>query len=372
MALDFNQLPQDQQKTDASVSFGLSLTTSKVKASERMFFIEQLALMLETGNDLHTSLAVLQKQSANSELARVIGVMKDDIAEGKSFSVAMAKHLDVFSNTYVSLIAASETGGYLQRILEHLLEMEKQRDELRNTLVSAASYPAFLLLFSFATVVFILVAVFPKFADLFTSIRNQLPLSTIFLMSLSDLIIQYWWGLLIGFSLMLMALGWWLRTKSGQQLMDGFKLRMPIFKTLFIRLYLIQIMRVLGLSLTHGVPLIEALDISKEVVKNRLFLKFLNELAQGVQEGKTLAKGFEGVDFFPPMVQQMIMTGEETGNLGMVSLRIADYFQKDLEKLLNLITKIIEPVMLVVMGVVVGILVSSLILPIFKLSQVVH
>lgn len=131
-------------------------------------------------------------------------------------------------------------------------------------------------------------------------------------------------------------------------------------------------MRVLGLSLSHGVNLVEALDIAKDVVKNRIFHDFINSLGISISEGRTLASGFKDTDFIPPIVKQMISTGEETGNLAMVSTRIADYFQKELEKLLQFITKAIEPVMLIIMGVVVGVLVSSLILPIFKLSHAVH
>ena len=163
-----------------------------------MFFVEQLALMLETGSDLHSSLNILKQQNKNPELARIIGAVSDDINEGKTFSVALSRHPDAFSTTYVSLIAASESGGYLQRILEHLLEMEKQRDELNTSLMSAAAYPGFLMVFSIAMVIFILAVVFPKFADLFVAIQDQLPITTVYLMKASHIILNYWWALIIG------------------------------------------------------------------------------------------------------------------------------------------------------------------------------
>lgn len=356
----------------ASADININLTKPKVTANDRMFFIEQLALMLETGSDLHTSLDILQQQSKNPELARVLTEIRDTISEGKTFSKALTKHPDVFSPTYISLIAASESGGYLQQILEHLVEMEKQRDELNTTLTSAATYPAFLMVFSVAMVVFILAVVFPKFAEMFTEIQDQLPASTVFLMAASHIILEYWWALLAGLAVLVIGIPMLLKTKSGSRKFASFKLKAPGVKHIFIKIYLIQIMRVLGLSLKHGVNLVDALDIAKDVAKNHVFHEFVDKLISNIHDGKKLAVGFNEAEFIPPMVKQMITTGEETGNLALVCTRIADYFQKELEKLLKFITKAIEPVMLIVMGVIVGVLVSSLILPIFQLSHAVH
>jgi len=362
----------DTVKTDP-VPFKFSLGgRKKVTDKDRMFFIEQLALMLETGSDLHSSLNVLIKQTDNAELARVIKTMSDDISEGKTFSWALAKHPQIFSTTYISLIAASESGGYIRRILEHLLIMEKQHAELRNTLISAMSYPAFLLLFSFGMVIFILVVVFPKFGPLFTSIQDQLPVTTIYLMALSHMIAGYWWAIVPGLFGVILLFSLWLKSAKGSALMDRLKLTTPIIKHIFIKIYLIQLMRILALSLKSGVSLMEALALSQDVIPNKGFVHFLETLVQDVTEGRKLANGFNSSAFIPPIVKQMMTTGEETGNLALVSDRIADYFQQDLEKLLKLVTKAIEPIMLLVMGVVVGVLVSSLILPIFKLSHAVH
>ncbi|MEQ1528066.1 MAG: type II secretion system F family protein [Methylococcales bacterium] len=370
MALELNTIRQ-VGKPKQSVSLG-SAASKKIPNNERMFFIEQLAMMLETGSDLHTSLSVLARQTEHQALKSVLNSVSDAVSEGKTFSAALAEHPEAFSTTYISLIAASESGGYIRRILEHLLQMEKQKAALTSTLWAAVSYPAFLLIFSFAMVVFILAVVFPKFGDLFSSIQDQLPVTTIILMQISNLITQYWWLLLPGLVGFIGICIVWLRSINGQQMTDHLKLHAPILKNIFIKIYLIQSMRILSLSLKNGVNLVEALNLAKSAVKNRGFRNFIDALLHDVTEGRTLAYGFNKVTFIPPMVQQMISTGEATGNLAMVSERIADYFQQDLEKLLKLVTKAIEPIMLLVMGVVVGVLVSSLILPIFKLSHAVH
>lgn len=370
MAIEIeNNSPVKKNNLNINIQLG---GAKKITATDRMFFIEQLALMLETGSDLHTSLTILQQQSKNPELIKVLSDIIENIGGGKTFSSALARHPEVFSNTYVSLIAASESGGYLQRILEHLLEMEKQRDELSTTLVSAVSYPAFLMVFSVAMVVFILAVVFPKFDEMFVDIKDQLPMTTIILMAASHIIVQYWWALLIGVAVLILALRQLINSEVGSRHIANFKLTAPGVKHIFIKVYLIQFMRVLGLSLQHGVNLLEALGIAKDVAKNKLFHQFVDKLITNINDGKSLAIGFNEESFIPPMVKQMISTGEETGNLALVSTRIADYFQKELEKSLKMMTKAIEPVMLIVMGVIVGVLVSSLILPIFKLSHAVH
>lgn len=372
MALEMNSPKEPAKRFDSLNINELFVSRKQVPYKDRLLFIEQLALMLETGNDLYTSLIVLAKQSGNSELSRVITVISDEVSEGQTFSSALSRHPNVFSNTYVSLIAASESGGYTQRILEHLLQMEKQRQELRSTVISAISYPVFLIVFSFGMVVFILAVVFPKFGTLFASIQDQLPVTTIFLMALSRIITQYWWAVGGGIIMLLVLIMLWIKSDTGKHVFDRLQLNMPGLKSLFIKVYLIQTMRILALSLKNGVNLVEALTLAKGVVNNRGFNDFLDRVLDDVIEGGSLTHGFNASKFIPPLVQQLILTGEHTGNLALVSDRIADYFQRDLEKLLKLFSKAIEPILLLVMGLVVGVLVSSLILPIFKLSHAVH
>jgi len=186
MALEIQSLNDSEKvsRQNAKTSPLTVFARTKIAQKDRMFFLEQLALMLETGSDLHSSLNVLAQQTAHPGLKQVIHKMAEDISEGQSFSSALAKHPQVFSNTYVSLIAASESGGYIRRILEHLLEMEKQQAEFKSTLASAMAYPVFLMAFSTAMVIFILAVVFPKFSALFISIQNQLPATTLFLMTM--------------------------------------------------------------------------------------------------------------------------------------------------------------------------------------------
>ena len=354
------------------LNFEIRFGSARISIEKRMVFTEQLTLLLHTGVSLLEALKVIQQQSEEPMLADIVGSLAETISEGKSFSFALEKHPLMFNNTYVSLVSAAETGGFLPLVLEQLLKMDEKNIELRSNIVSALSYPAFLIAFSFAVVVFVLVVIFPKFEDLFASIHDQLPITTIFLMALSGYVRHYWIIML----LVLAITGWgiwsWQRSEAGRTMLDKLKMTVPVIKDIYIKIYLSQTLSVLGLSLSNGVPITAALKASQEVVNNFIFTRFLDNVRHHVNEGRGIATGFNDSPFVPPMVRQMVDTGEQTGNLGLVMARIAAFYERDLSKRITVLSKSIEPIMLVVMGVVVGLIVVSLILPIFKLSRAIH
>ncbi|MDH3452985.1 MAG: type II secretion system F family protein [Gammaproteobacteria bacterium] len=339
---------------------------------DRMLFTERLALLLETGVSLNQALIALKKQSDKAALETVIDGLVDEISAGRTFAAALAMHPQFFSTTYVNLVAAGEQGGFLHRVLQELLEMEEKREQLRSTLMSALSYPAFLAAFSGAVVVFVLVVVFPKFAELFASIADQLPVTTLALMWTSDQLRQHWIFVLLGAGGLVLAWRYWAGTEAGRERLDALKLSAPLVKDIFVWLYLVQSLRVLGLSLGNGVSIVDALAACRDVVRNATYRRFILGVERKIQEGATVASGFAQSNFIPMIVQQMITTGEQTGSLPKVMTRVADYYERELSKRANVLAKSAEPVMLLVMGVVVGLLVSSLILPIFKLSRAVY
>ncbi len=259
----------------------------------------------------------------------------------------------------------------MYEVLQQLLHMDEKREQMRTTLVSAATYPMFLIAFSFAVVVFVLVVVFPKFGSMFASIYDQLPVSTKVLMGASDVIRQYWFVLLAGLAVFFVGARQWVNSDAGTARIDHMKLHAPGIRDVFIQIYLVQSLQVLSLSLNNGVSVMESLEACRDVVKNSLFRRLIAKVEDSVQAGAGVAAGFEDSKFLPDLAKHMIATGEQTGNLGKVAGRICDYYEAQLSKKLDALSKLAEPVMLLVMGVVVGVLVSSLILPIFKLSRAV-
>ncbi len=341
-------------------------------AKERMFFTERLALLLDTGVPLHASLETLSRQAQDAETRRIFGSVADDVASGLSFARALGRHPGAFPSTYVNLVDAAERGGFLPRVLERLRAMDERREELRSVLWAAFSYPVFLVFFSTAVVVFVLVVVFPKFADLFQEIRDALPPTTRLFMALSDLLRHQWPFVLGGLAAAGAGLLAWLRRPQGAEFAERVLLGTPGLRTVVVELQLVQFLSVMSLSLGNGVPMLDALRACREIVPGRRFRRFVERLETSVTEGRGVSPAFQSERFLPALVPQMIGTAEESGSLAAVMGRVADFYERELRKRLQTLAKIVEPALLVVMGAVVGLIVASLILPIFKLSRTVR
>ncbi len=368
MAIEITNKPTSQATTPGRESLRFILTQSRPTARDRISFIEQLSLLLETGNSLQASLGTLSQHSQNPAMKAIIDAMVNDIGDGISFSQALSRHPEMFSTTFVNLIAAGEQGGFMEQVMQQLLEMEERREKLRTTVKSALTYPVFLVLFSISVVIFVLVVVFPKFSDMFIAIQDELPITTKILMTVSNILINYWPVLILGLATIGVAGWYWINRGAGKTILDQLKLRLPIARGIFTGIYFSQTFHILGLSLGNGVNIVSALASCKEIVPNRRFQKLLDIVQTNVTDGAGIASGFRDSDIVPQLIKQMISTGEETGNLPKVMSRIAEHYEQELERQLDAFSKIAEPIMLLIMGLVVGLIVSSLILPIFQLS----
>ncbi len=351
--------------------FLAEITQKKLDVNDRIFFTEQLSLMLETGMPLFESLKAFATLDIKPQMKKIVDSMLGNVEEGKSFSAALSGHPEFFSLAYINLVEAAENGGFLDKVLIELTVMDDKREKLKATVVSAMIYPAFLILFSIAVVIFVLVAVFPKFAVMFERIQDELPGSTLFLMAASNALINHWWAFLVATAVIGVAGFYWMRTPQGREVIDNLKLSVYVIKDIFIQLYLVQSMRLMSMSMANGVTVMDTLDACSEVVSNNVFNRFISGLKVHVKEGAGFSDGFNEAEFIPATVKQMIKTGDTTGNLAQVMARVADYYERELEKKLAIFTRLVEPIMLLVMGTVVGLIVSSLILPIFKLSRAV-
>lgn len=367
MAIEFESA-QDAAKPGRA---GSSLGRGRVRATDRRFFTEQLSLLLETGINLHGALNGLAEQCERSALRELITDLAERVAEGQPFSRALAEHPEVFDASYANLVAAAEQGGFLPDVLTELLELDERREELRSALTGAAAYPAFLMAFSIGVVLFILWVVFPKFGDMFARIYDQLPVSTQMLMAASNVLRDDWPVLLVISVAVFMCARLWWRSAAGRQAIDRAKLTWPGLRQVFVPVYLVRMLRPMGLSLQHGVSVVDTLKGCRDVAANRSIASFLGRVEDEVVEGQRFAKAFARADFLPPLVRQMLATGDETGTLGKVMLRVAAHYERDIRRQLSHVSKIAEPAMLLIMGALVGVIVSSLILPIFKLTRAV-
>lgn len=370
MAIETTPYPASKTHRPRQERWYLGLMARPITPRDRRFFTERLALLLETGTTLHRSLETLEGQADTAALRTLVRKLREAIGEGVDFSKALARHPQVFSTTYVNLVAASEKGGFLASALKQLSDLETKQAWLRATVSGAFFYPAFLIVFSLAVVVFVLTVVFPKFDALFMGIADQLPLTTRLLMATSEFLNHHWFWLLVAASAGSAALWHWIRHPLGKARIDRMKLGVPVLRRVFIRVYLSQFLRVMGVSLEQGVTVVDALHACRDVIGNQVFRHFMDHVQAYVDEGKGFAAGFQQSTFVPPLVKQMIATGEEAGRLPRVLTRLADFYDDELARGLQQLSKLIEPVMLLVMGVIVGLIVSALVLPIFKMARV--
>ncbi len=344
----------------------------RIQVADRIAFTEQLALLLETGVPLHTALQELQAQSRRPPVKAAIGALHGDILDGKPLSVALAHRPEMFPATYTHLVAAAEEGGFLPDVLEQLKELDEKAQNLRSALVAALTYPIVLLALSLVVVVFILLWVFPRFAELFASIHDRLPFTTLILMALSDFLRQYWPVVIVGIGLLTLAARRVVASVDGRAALERLVMATPAIGTLVMQIHMVRVFRILALSLSRGVPLLKALAAAHEIASTVALRDATARMQLSVEEGRGLSAALVETDFIPPLAREMLVTGERTGHLAKVLDRLAGHYQNKLEQRLATLAKVIEPVMLLFMGGLVAMIVSALILPIFKLSAAVH
>ena len=255
----------------------------KLKAADRMFFTEQLSLLLVTGNSLTQALKLLVEQAESKAMRDMLTQIVEEIENGSTFSDGLEQFPDLFSTTYTNLVRVSENGAFMPKVLQELLAMDEKRESLRATIRSAVSYPMFLLCFSMAVVFFVLIVIFPKFSSMFAPIMDELPASTRVLMAFSQSVTEHWIIYLCVLAASVVGLHKWLGSPQGRGQIDKLKLSVPVVRTIFSELYVVQSLRVMGLSLSNGVSIVDTLQSCHEVVNNQTFRRFVMSLEVEVQ-----------------------------------------------------------------------------------------
>ena len=381
MAISFNHKRSSaaSKSLQALPGFGATLRggiisyfARPVKPGELIFFTSQLSLMLEIGTPLNSALKAIGNQTENVTFKAVIQAMLLDIEEGRQLSDAMRQHPRVFDNIFVGMIKGGESGGFLSNILDRLVEAQEKRQALKTQLRTALTYPTFLSIIGFFVIVFIMVSILPKFTAFFEGKESILPFTTRFLMTMSASIREYWWVYILCSAGLVISLKFFKESKAGRTLIDRFFVSAPLIAGLSNKIYTCDLLRTLGNLMESQVPLLEALEVTRGSIRNQYFRDFVNRIMEHVRQGGKFSQPFATYPYVLETVKQMVATGEEAGNLPKVMLRLARFYDTEVDQELKTISALIEPVALIVLGVVVAIIVSSIILPLFKLSQVLH
>jgi type IV pilus assembly protein PilC len=350
--------------------FSLFSFRRKVSQGEVAIFTRQFSVMLDAGLPLVQCLEAIGTQHANPAFRDVLGQVRGDVEAGSTLSDAMSRHPRVFDPLFTNMIAAGETGGILDTILQRLSVFIEKIVKLKRALRSAMIYPSIILFIAVAVVTVILWKVIPVFRTLFEGFNVQLPLLTRMVIGASAFVESYSLIMIILISAGVYALRNYYRTENGKLVVDRFLLRVPVLGEILRKIAVARFTRTLATLQSSGVPILEGLDITAKTSGNAVLQNVVLALRKHIEEGKTIADPMRDSKFFPPMVTQMVSVGESTGELDTMLLKVADYYEEEVDVVVANLLVILEPMLLVFLGIIVGGIVIAMYMPLFKLIQV--
>ncbi len=347
------------------------LNAGKPKAKHVLDFTTQLAVMMRAGINLRSALEGIADQTAHPTFRKVINNLKGDVEAGKPFSVALGRYPKLFGPLYINMVKASEMAGNFSEMLDRIAGYIAQEMETRKMVVGAAIYPGIIGTMAVGVTIFLLTFVLPKFKQVFAGKEEVLPWATTFLLNLSDMLVARWPIIVGALGVLGGAFYAFSRTEVGSWWIDRAKLSIPVVKGMFRALYISRGLHTMGQLVNAGVPMLETISITGDITGNRLYERMWRSVEASVRQGKKICTTLYRTQLLPQSVVQMISAGEESGKLGEVLDEISVYYSKTLKDRIKAVTSMIEPVMIILMGSVVGFIAMAIILPIFKMSQVV-
>jgi type IV pilus assembly protein PilC len=366
-----NEVKENSKSSGESLFKRLNPFKGSIPSKELVIFSRQMATLVSAGVPIVQGLSILGDQIENPYFKKIMTAIRSDIESGISIADAMKKHPRAFSELYVSMIRAGETGGVLDAILERLSSYLESAEELKGKVKGAMVYPAVISGVAATVTIFLLVAVIPTFKTVFSSFGGQLPLPTRLLLMVSDflktkfLILS---AIPIGTFIFFQR---FYKTEAGREWVDRRLIKLPVFGDLLKKVAVAKFTRTLGTLIKSGVPILQALDTVAKTSGNRVVELAILKAKESIREGEKIADPLRQSGIFPAMVLQMISVGEETGNLETMLNKIADFYDQEVDTSVKAMTSLIEPIIICVMGVVIGAIVICMFLPIFQMSSMI-
>ncbi len=340
----------------------------RIKTKDKVLFSRQLSTLINAGLPLVQSLRSVAQQMTNKPFKVVTNQIISDVEAGTAFSAALEKHPTVFNRVYISLVAASETSGTLDKGLERLADQQEKDADIVSKVRGAMIYPVIVLFVMLGVVTFMIVKVLPQVQSIYAGLPGvQLPLVTRVLLFISHFIIHYWWLVIIMLGLLAFFGTKWARTIGGRTVVDKFKMRAWPVGPLFMKMYMARFARTGTTLVASGVPIIQMLEITSEAVDNVHISKSLHRAIEKVKGGKALSDSIDNDPNFLVLVPNMLRIGEQSGALETMLAKVADYYEKEVDNEIKTISTIIEPVMMVIMGLIAITIVAAILLPIYGL-----
>ncbi len=357
----------------ASLSMELKIPglSDRINLKDVAVSSRQLSTMIDAGLPLMRSISVLTEQTENKALANIWDAVRADVQAGASFSGALAKHPKAFNALYVSVVRAGEAGGALDTCLLRLSDTLEKQVALRQKVRSAMTYPVMVGFMVFLLTTAMLLFIVPTFKQIYVDLGGTLPAPTRILLFLSAILRKYFIFCMIGAGIGVWLLRRYISTDRGRHQWDALKLKVPIFGELFRKVSMSRMSRTLGTLMRSGVPVLQALEITKETVGNRIVMDAVEDVESAVRQGESLARPLLKHKVIPPMVVQMLAVGEETGAVDNMLEKVADFYDTEVDATVDALASLIEPILIVIMGAVVGGILISLYLPMFKIIDLI-
>ncbi|RYD34768.1 MAG: type II secretion system F family protein [Verrucomicrobiaceae bacterium] len=348
-------------------SKGPKKAKGKIKGKNLMIFTRQLATLIDSGLPLLRGLTVLGNQEPNPVLRSTVNSLADSVQTGSTFSESLAQHPKIFNKLYVNMVKAGELGGVLELVLNRLAEYQEKAQKLKNKIVSAMTYPVIVVVIAMGIVVFLLTYIVPKFTDIFESMvsggKDAMPALTKAVIGASDfvkgnlhIILGAGAGLWFGSKA-------YAATKGGRRTIDKLVLKLPLFGSVLLKSSVARFSRTLGTLVTSGVPILQALNITRDTAGNQTVSEAIMKIHDAVKEGESMVAPMTASKIFPAMVISMVEVGEETGQLPEMLLKIADVYDDEVDNSVTALTSLLEPIMIVVLAVIVAVIVLALFQP---------
>ncbi len=350
-------------------SRGLGRIFNHISTKDKVLFSRQLATLINAGLPLVQSLQNVSGQTQNKMFKVIINQVITDVEGGTSFSAALAQHPTVFNRVFISMIAAGEASGTLDKALERLANQQERDAEILSKVRGAMIYPAVVLFVMVLVVGFMIVKVLPQVEVMYKDLPGaSLPLITKILLAISHFIIKFWWAIIIGLGIGGFFFSRWARTFGGKRVIDKAKMRWWPIGTLFMKLYMARFARIGATLIGSGVPLIQMLDISADSINNVHIESSIKKAIEKVKGGKALSDSLEGDPNVLQLVPNMLRIGEQSGAMEEMMNKVADYYEKEVDTAIKNVSTIIEPVLMIVLGVFAFIIVAAVLLPIYSLA----
>ena len=354
---------------DVDLSRSVASFLNRVSTKDVVAFTQDLSTLLEAGVPLDRALSILINVAQNDKFRDIIRDVLKNVQGGSYLSNALAKYPRVFSSFYVSMVKAGEAGGVLDEVLKRLGTFLESSQDFKDYIKSAMVYPIFLVLVGGISIIILLTFVMPKFSVIFSDMRQAIPLSTRILLELGAALKTYWPVILAGLGIVYFYVRRYIKTPAGSLKLDHYKLHSPVVAELVKKIEVARFARTLGTLEQSGVPILQALNLVKDIIGNQVIAGTIGNVYNRVKKGERLSMPLSEIDVFPALAIQMIIVGEETGRLGEMLLRVAENYEKASRDTVRRLVSFLEPAMILGMGIVVGFIVISMMMAIFSMNE---